>query len=252
MAKTDQGVYTEKKFWDGYFQKFEPKKIDSVVFADIFEKFLPKDRNKTVLEIGCAGGTFLAYLAKRFGYRAYGIDYSDEIDTTYKTFAYNDLPAPTLFKEDLTRWKHEPFDIVASFGFVEHFSDLKKILSLHADLVKPGGSLVITMPHFAHGQHLVHWLIDRENLKIHNINIMNLKAVQKAITELGLTIEYLSYYRTFDFWTEKRELTILERASRKIITLLRKGIIKVFGENRPNPFLSPYIVCVAKRPENAL
>ena len=155
--------YTDKKFWDSYFYKRQNKlrAVESVPFTDIFERYLDPDSGKTILEIGCADSDFLCYLAKRYGYKAYGIDYSDAISKTADIFKFNNLAEPTLYKEDFFNWNPDKqFDVGCSFGFIEHFENLDTVIAKHAELVSDNGKIIITLPHFAHGQYLLHWLID--------------------------------------------------------------------------------------------
>lgn len=242
--------YTDKKFWDEYFDKHKirPTVTNSSLFSDIFEKYLTPDSTKSVFEIGCADSNFLCYLAKKFRYQSYGIDYSDAIAKTAELFQFNDLPKPVLYKEDLFKWQTDQrFDVVCSFGFIEHFDDINKVIAQHANLVAPNGKLIITLPHFAHGQYLIHWLIDRENLKKHNTKIMNLDSIKKAVQNNGLRIEHLSYYKTFGFWNERISMAWWERCINWSILKFGKLITGVFGYDRPNFIFSPHIVCVATK-----
>jgi len=237
-----------KEEWDEVFEEFQPKIVTKVKFADIFKKFLAPDSDKTMLEIGCSGGKFLCYLAKNFQFQPYGIDFSDGIAQTRETFRVNSLPEPTLFQEDLFTWPApRRFDVVCSFGFVEHFENFEEVVRKHAELVAPGGTLIISLPHFAHLQYVFHWLIDRKNLRQHNTKIMNLTAVRRAFLGLPFKIEYLSYYKTFYFRTAKTDLKLWERAAEKAIRLSGRGLRKLIGAHRPNFLVSPEIICIATR-----
>jgi len=249
----DNKNYTDKKFWDEYFEQYQqnPIKVGGSFFSDIFDKYLKPDSNKSVLEIGCAGGNYLAYLAKTFGYKASGIDYSEAITRTADLFKFNGLPEPTLYKKDFFSWKPNiKFDVVCSFGFVEHFDNLNNVIARHANLVSPGGKIIITLPHFAHGQYLLHWLIDKDNLKKHNTKIMNLNAIKKAVENNDLKIEFLSYYKTFGFWAENYQMSTTSRTINWLIKKMGKAVNKIFGYDRPNFLFSPHIVCVAKLSDN--
>jgi SAM-dependent methyltransferase len=52
-----------------------------------------------------------------------------------------------LFSPD-NRVPPNAFDLVYSLGFIEHFQDLKQVLTRQLDYVKPGGWLLIGVPHF--------------------------------------------------------------------------------------------------------
>jgi hypothetical protein len=43
--------YTDKRYWDTYIESYKPKIIDSVLFADVFKRFLVKDSTKSILEV---------------------------------------------------------------------------------------------------------------------------------------------------------------------------------------------------------
>src|ERR1700722_7357542 len=164
-----QQTYTTKEHWDSYFEHYRPTVVQSVFFAEVFEQHLKPDPTKRVLEIGCAGGEYLCYFAKHFRFIPFGVDFSEEIRKTAELFEFNGLPKPTLFQEDFFQWRPgQLFDVVCSFGFIEHFEDPRMVIQKHAELLAPGGKLIITLPHFAHLQYFFHWLLDRENLALHN------------------------------------------------------------------------------------
>ena len=240
--------FTDKKFWSEYYKDFKPQIIGKIYFHDIFDKYLTPDFSKTVIEIGCAGGNYLCYLAKNFNFQPYGIDYSDEIAKTYATFEANRLLPPTLFREDIFTWETtKKFDVVCSIGFIEHFKNIHSVIKKHVDLLSPGGMLIVSMPHFAHAQYIFHWLIDRENLKKHNTKIMNLSSLKKSLSGLQIKIIHLSYYRTFGFWTERKNMQRWEKSIQYGINFFGRILVKILGWNKPNFLFSPHIICIAKK-----
>ncbi|MCK9351780.1 MAG: class I SAM-dependent methyltransferase [Candidatus Pacebacteria bacterium] len=252
MDKTNsQTTLTTKKDWSEYYDKnahTQEKKEKPVAFSELFDAYLKPDKNKTVLEIGCAGGDFLYHIHNKFSHIPYGIDYSEKIELTRNKFSENGAVAPTLYLQDLMTWTTEKkFDVVCSFGFVEHFENFDFVIKKHADLVSNDGLLILTIPHFSHGQYFLHWLLDRKNLKLHNTKIMNLRSFKKAFAKLPFEIKELSYYGTFAFWMEKKLETLTEKILYRVIRIFGVKINRVLGENRPNFMFSPFIVCVAKR-----
>ena len=238
--------YTTKEDWNQYYDSYKPEKIERVYFSDLFDAFFKKDTAKSVLEIGCAGGKNLCFLAKYYGFQPYGIDYSDKIKTTYELFKYNGLPEPALYKEDVFSWKPDrQFDVVCSFGFIEHFENINEIIKKHISLVAPGGILIVTLPNFARGQYFFHWLIDRENLRKHNTKIMNLASINKAFIDQPVAIKYLAYYKTFGFWHERNTLLWWEKIIYYSVRKFGKALNLFFGYDYPNSIFSPHIICVA-------
>ncbi len=241
-------AYTTKAHWDDYFSNYSPRMVDTVFFADIFEKYLRPDSRKSVLEIGCAGGEYLCYMHKRFGFQPHGVDYSDEIVRTAALFRHNQLREPALFKADFFSWDPgRTFDVVYSIGFIEHFADTRMVMARHARLLAPGGTLIITLPHFAHLQYLFHWLIDRENLEKHNTRMMRPGVLRNAMQGTPLALEHLDYYQTFGFWTERKEWNPAQRFIKWNIELFGKVVWKLLGFRRSNFLFSPHIVLVATK-----
>ncbi len=98
---------------------------------------LPKLEGKRVLDIGCARGDFLAYLlGDANDFEAYGVDaYSDRVtDTRIRFFAgsFTDMP-------------HEAgsFDLVMAWAVFEHLHHPREYFGKAAELLKPGGEMVI-------------------------------------------------------------------------------------------------------------
>jgi SAM-dependent methyltransferase len=241
-------AYTSKKYWNMASYNHVQLSIDSVLFSDIFKMFITANSNKTVLEVGCAGGCFLCHLAKFYHLRAYGIDYCDQIIKVADVFRQCGLKAPTLFKEDFFSWQPEmQFDVVCSFGFIEHFEDFELVMNRQANLVKNGGLLIVSVPYFRKVQYLLHLLLDRENLRQHNIKVINLNLFRETLTKLGFDIELLSYYGTFVFWHENKKQGWFSRRVTQAVWFVSGALNRVLGKNRGNVFLSPYIICVAKK-----
>ena len=180
----------------------------------MFYKYLQKTKDKTCLEIGCVPGRFLAYICKNFGYFPEGIDYvKGTKKITEKTLALNGLQKFSIFEKDFLQWETaKQYDLVCSFGFIEHFEgDLnRQVIEKHVRLLKPGGKLIMDIPNFNYCQYLFHLMLNREVLSTHNIKIMNLALFQKNSRKThDLKILHLDYYGgLFNYWglTSKTKL----------------------------------------------
>lgn len=238
---------TQKIDWEEYYAG-KKNSANNISFSDIFDRYLYSKKYASVLEIGCAGGEYLYHLAKRFGYEAWGIDYSDKIEMTRKIFKDRGLPEPNLIKGNFLSWQiNRKFDVVCSFGFIEHFNEPENVIKKHIDLTSKGGIVILSLPHFAHFQFLFHWMLDKDNLRKHNIKIMNVKSIRKILADMPVEILYLNYYKTFGFWTERKKLNFLEKAAFRLIRLFGKAINFTLGYDRPNFMFSPHIICVARK-----
>jgi hypothetical protein len=145
------------------------------------------------------------------------------------------------------------FEIVSSYGLVEHFSEfeLQKILSIHDKFLKKSGYLIIEVPNFTGLQYLWHSLIDKPNLRIHNTKIMNPKALASFYEALGYKILFCDYVGILQVWGvssfEKSPLLkflfkSLGFTINKFSRLLKAVDLKIEGEN-----FSPALLLVAKK-----
>jgi 2-polyprenyl-3-methyl-5-hydroxy-6-metoxy-1,4-benzoquinol methylase len=133
------------------------------------------------LELGCAPGKMLAWVASELEAEVAGLDYSERgIEWTRRLFETVGLRGD-LRCESVWTSTFEPatFDVVFSAGLIEHFDDPRPIVNAHVALLKPGGRALITVPHYGgiYGR-LQRWL-DPQNLQVHNLAIMNTGALRE-------------------------------------------------------------------------
>ena len=87
------------------------------------------------------------------------------------------------------------FDIVASFGLIEHFDDSKEVVNKHINLLKRGGYLLITIPNKrGFFNFILSYIFNKEGIKIHNLKIMEKKEFEKLFDESKLTKQYCNYW----------------------------------------------------------
>jgi 2-polyprenyl-3-methyl-5-hydroxy-6-metoxy-1,4-benzoquinol methylase len=131
-----------------------------------------------VVELGCAPGKILAWVAAVLGAETSGLDYSERGIAWSKTL-FEKLGIPgDLRCEDVFNTSLPPasYDVVYSSGLIEHFDDPRDIVWAHFALVKPGGKAIIAIPDYGgiYGR-LQRWL-DPDNLGLHNLAIMSPQA----------------------------------------------------------------------------
>lgn len=169
-------------------------------WMDVITASLP-DAPLEVLELGCSPGTLSAALMRGTQWTPFGIDYSDDADAYVKTLAGAGKSA-TLYKGDIfERRIDRQFDVVCSFGLIEHFrgGELDKLLEIHHSYVRPGGYLVILVPNFTGYQYFWHYLFDRPDLDNHNVDVMN-PATFNTFEELGYRTIFKDYDGLFRVW----------------------------------------------------
>jgi 2-polyprenyl-3-methyl-5-hydroxy-6-metoxy-1,4-benzoquinol methylase len=148
-----------------------------------------KYTNPKVLEIGCAPGTFLEYMYDfRPQYQLSGLDYAVQgVELTRKRLQMQGVPAH-VFQSDLRHFApEETYEVVLSWGLVEHFKDPVSIIKHHARLAADGGLVVIVIPNYAPKP--VRFFIQRfdpQALHSHNLNLMNQEVLYNAFMQAGL------------------------------------------------------------------
>ena len=110
-----------------------------VFFRDTFAGMDTKE--KRLLEIGCAGSSWLPYFAQQFGFKVCGLDYSElgcqqagqilsEANVEGEVICADFFAPPSRLRN--------AFDVVVSFGVVEHFENTSACLQAIGEFLKPG------------------------------------------------------------------------------------------------------------------
>lgn len=169
-------------------------------YFNIVKKYI-KPTHKTILEIGCAPGTQLIKICRRFNLIPYGAEYTKiGIALTKKNLKNNQIYNSTIFYTDIFNKKfqkdhHNQFDIVFSNGFIEHFDNLKEVIDAHIHLTKINGIVIIGIPNLVY---LNKYLLNSSVKKIINFNATNIKYLKKNIPPTS-KLEYLNYYGFFNW-----------------------------------------------------
>jgi 2-polyprenyl-3-methyl-5-hydroxy-6-metoxy-1,4-benzoquinol methylase len=140
----------------------------------------PGDR---VLEIGCAPGKLLAWVAARCQAEVSGLDYSPRgLAAAERLFAALNLSADFRC-EDLrtTTFPDASFDVVFSVGVIEHFEDPQDVVARHLRLVKPGGVALMTVPNYRGMYGTIQRYFDAASLDYHNLTIMTCEALERLV-----------------------------------------------------------------------
>lgn len=229
---------TDEAYWnDGYSDQPFSEAIGGPL--ELFlDTHLKKVANETCLEIGSYPGSYLPVIGRK-GYQLNGIDFNkrNEYDLPAWLKSIN-IPTGKFYSGDFFEFikTHDiKYDLVCSFGFIEHFENFEEVIQAHIELVKPQGKIIITTPNFRGWmQYLPHKFLDKQNLKIHNIKSMNPQAWKKVLAANGFTVTFQGYFGKYYFWVDEQQqrskiqLFILKNVNRLIFNLNK--VIKKIGK----------------------
>lgn len=243
---------SDKPHWQARFRNVLYE-VKSSCYERYFKNYLPVDSSKTCIEIGVVPGNHLIYLAKFHKYRPVGLDYVDDIGFVGDNLIFNGISEFELIKEDFLEWNPEKkYDIVCSFGFVEHFENYEEVIKKHMDIVKEGGYLVISVPYLKYFQFLLRKIFYKKEhlekiLSIHNLEIMNLKKLENVIISnnhfeklfSGYICEMTIWFKPIDPFIKPNRKSML-----RVLKLFEKQVNKVGFSSR---FISPAIMVIFQK-----
>jgi SAM-dependent methyltransferase len=219
-------------------------------FSRLFSNM--ETRNKRLLEIGCARSIWLPYFAKEFGFRICGIDYSEVgCDQTRQLLlregVEGDVVCSNFFSPPLSML--QTFDIVVSFGVVEHFADTNGCIEALSRFLKPEGMLITNIPNL---RGWVGWLQRILNPDVFDIHVpLSPEDLADIHRKNGFGVLSCDYFLLANFGVLNIEnlrehpllhwILPLRSWTNKLIWIFEKFIPFLM----PNAWSSPYINCVA-------
>ncbi len=134
------------------WNKFEKTQIDRYqrAAAQSRERFLAVThwdkqdlRNQNILEVGSGAGRFSSIVLECTNATLYSVDYSNAVEANFRNNGPHDRLH--LFQASVYELPFAPrqFDRVFCFGVLQHTPDFKKSVQSLANMVKPGGELIV-------------------------------------------------------------------------------------------------------------
>lgn len=244
---------TDRAFWKAFWESrkgliFQLK--PDYVFGNILAGLI-KDKNiHNAIELGGFPGYYATYLKKYLGLDTTLFDYFIHEGLINQLLEINGLKPGdiSIIEANLFGYQADKlYDMVLSFGLIEHFNDTKAIIETHLQFLKPGGVLFITLPNFRSVNGWIQHTFDRENYDKHNINCMDPKLLKRYFNELGLAEVESYYHGRFTVWLEnKSQVSLLAKAVLKTVWWAGKIFTRIVPVE--SKALSPYIVVKGVKP----
>lgn len=200
-----------------------------------------------VLEVGCAPGRWMVFYAERFGAAVEGIEYSAAAARLTRENLRACAVEGVVHHADFWDFAPEqPYDLVVSVGFIEHFADVAGTFDRHVALVAPGGRLVVAVPNFQGINRILQRWFDADWLALHNMAAMGHDTYVRRARELDVATVAARYVGGFD-----PDIISVRRRGRKVLApfwhLRRRGL----GDSVNASWLSSFLFTVFERPRDA-
>ncbi|MDR0733161.1 MAG: class I SAM-dependent methyltransferase [Dysgonamonadaceae bacterium] len=200
---------------------------------------------KTFIEIGGFPGTMSIYFHKKYNCNVSLLDFYIDKEMVGKMEQTNDIPKETIECIACDFFDFAParlYDIVFSYGFIEHFNDTRDIIQRHVDLLAQNGHLLIVLPNFLGLNGWIQRLFDRESYVAHNLQSMELIRLREIMKGFNLNDVKIEYTGKSMVWLEaKPTIPRIIRLSVKMFSYM----LKLFPVRCR--LLSPYIVISADK-----
>ncbi len=199
--------------------------------------------DKSCIEIGCFPGRYITVLGE-LGYTLNGVDLTPRVAEMKGWLASKGFNTGTFDHADFLKMEvAQQYDLVCSFGFIEHFTNWRELIQKQSAMVKSGGTLVIETPNFRGWmQQFLHKSLDAENFERHYIDAMQPDEWKSILEGLGFEVKVSEYFGKFEFWTDSKNSgmakRILAKALRTVYPLLRSA-------GQGSKALSPYAGIIA-------
>lgn len=254
--------YQEQLENKAYLKKRKFTSYSEMIFWKITESYLPKGNSK-ILEVGSAPGIKLIEFNKEMSYEPYGMDYSFHgCELNREVFKLNNCNPKNVFQVDFfskefqNKYKNY-FDVVTSFGFIEHFDNVEEIIKNHCNLLKEGGYLIITIPNFKGiNLALANFFSGKSLIEMHNTDIMEIETFKNLFDNAEIDQLYCNYYGIFNFdliYYKRHNIfkTLLYSVFFWMnigLNVLFKFLFKLnFSNNLENRKFSPFIIFIGKK-----
>lgn len=230
-----------------------PARAFDEFFSSVFSRW-PPPKGATLIELGCGRSVWLPYFATSFGLNVSGVDYSETGCNQTRALLARDGIQSDIRNDDIFSPPDDMlsrYDLVTSFGLVEHFSDTVDCLRHCAAFAKPDGLIITTIPNMFGSTGLLTRLINRPVFDIHVP--MNLAMLQSAHADAGLEVLETRYLMPINLNVVYPPLGY-PNAAKEVINRLFSWISKsVWILDRmglglpPTRAFAPYLACVAKK-----
>ena len=210
--------------------------------------------DRRLLEIGCARSAWLPYSANEFGFEVSGLDYSETGCQQARQILYNEGVEGEVILANFFSPPHymlETFDVVVSFGVVEHFEDTARVLDAFSSFLRPGGLIVTIVPNMLGVVGFVQRVIDRSVYEMHvPLDRDSLAEAHQSSAFEVVSCNYFLFANpgviNIENWRSAPFYKIATRVQ-SLISRLMWICEEAMRSSKPGRQTSSYVICIAKK-----
>jgi 2-polyprenyl-3-methyl-5-hydroxy-6-metoxy-1,4-benzoquinol methylase len=222
--------------------------FDRFFSTTLADKLVP---GSELIEVGCGRSRWLPYFANRFGVGVSGIDYSSVGCRQAEAILAKSGTRGAISHADIfdpPGYLLGRFDVVVSFGVVEHFDRPSDCVAMMARFGRPGGTLLTLVPNLAGVAGIIQKYLCRRIYDTHVV--LDRDALAAIHRDAGLEVRSCEYFMGVN-WAVVN-LSCLPRCLPGLAVGVQLGLsapfwlIERMGMHiPPNRVTSPYVLCVA-------
>lgn len=189
-----------QEYWDAHWQEVDFGIAPAHHPVRKWLESLPPGDGRSCLEIGCFPGKFLAVFGEK-GYELHGVDFFPGTASALpRWLASRGYRTGQFHEEDFQAFDKGRYDVVSSFGFIEHFDDWRMLVEKHIGITKPGGTVIVEVPNLSSPIYRsLYETFEPSVLENHVLAAMDLDAICAVMERNGCDIVRADYVGDFYF-----------------------------------------------------
>ena len=264
--KTDEKL-SSQEYWDHVLEDARLPRVNNrksyhySITMDFIDAYIRDKSYNSFFEVGCGSSGWLPYFANEYGLKVSGIDYSEigcklaEENLRILNISYGEIICKDLFEDDCTNGKK--YDIVFSYGVIEHFDKPEEIIRIFSSFLNPGGIMITLVPNlngfmgwlskrFVPDIYKMHRVINKKQLQgYHETNFLkNLSTNYAGTFSLAVIPLVRSKHWLFKEGSTRRKVVLFcfnffDKITSRLFRMLRINI--------PTKSFSPYIISIVEK-----
>jgi 2-polyprenyl-3-methyl-5-hydroxy-6-metoxy-1,4-benzoquinol methylase len=258
-------VLSKKEYWDEVLSQAKlPRIIDDNIYnyrvtIDFIHPVLKELPQAHLLEIGAGSSAWLPYFHKKYNLSVSGLDYSEiGCKLLEENLKLLHVPFGDIIHDDIFKWNSDKkYDIIFSYGVIEHFSQPEEILKICFDHLNPGGKIITLVPNLQGIVGFITKTILPDIYKIHKV--ISLTELRKMHLTLGFSEIKSNYVGTFTLavipWVKSNSILLKQKyllgkvifKGIRILNDVLTFLLKITGTKRTSKNFSPYVISIMRK-----